>query len=297
MKKAIIPLALAFTILLSGCVQDLGPMDSSHLTGEASSSSSFSQSQVETAPSAPSHIQAEFTGKYTHEEALVAAVNAVLSGYANGTLPEPMRYNTNVVGLTNAAPRDTKLPLEVALQDIQYDFRHSKSSRNNIIVVSIPLENDYMMDIHLDTDQDDFQGKPIGPIAVYFYDLLGSYTAEMAPAAKGGEFLELKSDRLYANGNFYNVRTQAGRVSGSISFSRANGFLWIDIDSMKTPFFYTYFVTDKGELIQDYPQKEWQRTNVINDEKMLIIAQSLYEQFLVALRETEVDSAQSNVRR
>lgn len=273
MKKAGLCLALAAALVLVGCARQ---------AAAGASSGSDAASQAGRGASAAS-AQAPGGDAYAHEADMLALVNQTLSEYAAGTLPEPMRYNTDYSGITNSPPLETALPQSVSLAQLTYELYFAEITGTETLVANLVLENDYTMDIHMDTGGADGAGAPTRVLDVYFYDRQGSGQAESATATRGGDFLNLKSDRLFASADFEEVRTDAGRVSGSISWGKANHFLWIDVDSMKEPFFYTYFVTGEGALVQDYPQKDWQRYEVIHDDKMMTIAQSLYDQFRSAL--------------
>lgn len=296
MKRAKMALALLMALVLAGCVQDLGPppeTDDWGMAPQASSSQAedlFSgESTQQSGPASSDAVSRERNeAAYPYKQEMVGMVNDVLEGYASGSLPEPMHYNSDYTGIVNSPPGDSQLPERVSLADVKYEIRYGELTDKDFIVVSVPLENDYIMDVHIDTDSNDGTGRPLRASSVYYFDMQGTQQREAADAERGGEYLNIRSDRLFASADFDNVRTDAGRVSGSISWGKANGFLWIDIDSMKSPFFYTYFVNGGGGLVQDYPQKDWQHTDVVNDEKMMAIAQSLFNQFYNVLNAADM---------
>lgn len=279
MKKAGLSLVLAAVLMLAGCTSAAQGATSGGVAQPEPTASAQPDSSG-SASSAPPEAGGEFA--YT-AEALVL-INETLESYATGSLPEPMRYNSDYTGINNAPPLDSALPESVTRDEVRYDRRYGELI--DTVVATLELENGYTMDIHMETEG--AVGRPQRVTGVYYYDMEGSGQADYAAASRGGEFLHLKSDRLFASADFEDVRTDAGLVSGSISWGKANHFLWIDIDSMKEPFFYTYFVTGDGGLVQDYPQKDWQRYSVVNDDKMMIIVQSLYEQFRSALSASEL---------
>lgn len=280
MKKAGLSLGLAAVLLLAGCASAAQGATSGGGVVQPEPTASVQPDASESVSSAPPDKDGEF--EYP-AEALVL-VNGALEDYATGILPEPMRYNSDYTGINNAPPLDSALPESVTQDEVRYDRRYGELI--DTVVATLELENGYTMDIHMETEG--AAGRPQRVTGVYYYDMEGSGQADYAVAPRGGQFLHLKSDRLFASADFEDVRTDAGLVSGSISWGKANRFLWIDIDSMKEPFFYTYFVTGDGGLVQDYPQKDWQRYSVVNDDKMMIIAQSLCEQFRSALAGAEL---------
>ena len=273
---------------LSGCVQDLAPLP---LTGgwqtpdaaaaavvqqpDSVAGTALPAAMEELAPSPSARSYGSSQG-YAFKQEMIEMFNKVLADYASGALPESVSYNANYSSISNKPPRDVTLPAEVALSDVEFDIRYGEYLRRDYIVVSLPLENEFVMDVHIDTDDVDMKGRPQRTSAVYFFDMQGTKQLEEVDVGEDGRFLFLRNDRLYASVDFDYVRTNAGRVSGSLSWGKANGLLWIDIDSMKEPFFYTYSVNIYGGITQDYPQKDWQRTDVINDDKMMMIAQSLF---------------------
>ena len=280
MKKAGLSLVLAAVLLLGGCAsaaQGATSGGGAGLPEPAASTPPDTSGSVSSALSDPG-------GKFEYTAEALVLVNETLENYATGILPEPMRYNSDYTGINNAPPLDSALPESVTRDEVRYDRRYGELI--DTVVATLELENGYTMDIHMETEG--AAGRPQRVTGVYYYDMEGSGQAEYAVASRGGEFLHLKSDRLFASADFEDVRTDAGLVSGSISWGKANRFLWIDVDSMKEPFFYTYFLTGDGGLAQDYPQKDWQRYSVVNDDKMMIIAQSLYEQFRSALAASEL---------
>lgn len=274
MKKAGLSLVLAAVLALAGCAemaQGASPSGSASLPDTAAGQPKQSESASQAQPASSSEFE--------YRSEALALVNGALEDYASGVFPEPMRYNTDYSGINNSPPVDSALPQSVGADDVTYDRRSGELV--DTVVATLELENDYTMDIHM--EMEGASGRPLRVTGIHYYDMQGSGQAEYAAATHGGEFLRLKSDRLFASADFENVRTDAGMVSGSISWGKANRFLWIDIDSMKEPFYYTYYVVDGEGLVQDYPQKEWQQYTVIHDEKMMTIAQSLYEQLCTAL--------------
>lgn len=286
MKKASLCLALLAAFFLAACIKGAGPQSRLDIGIFAPASGSTAQkpAQAQSQEGAQKQFNAE---NYPYKDQMLAMVNQTLADYASGTLPEPMRYNTDYSGITSPAPKDAPLPQNVSLQNLQMQLRYSPMTGADYLLVSLVLENSYSMSIHIDTSAANGQGQPQRVTGVYFYDKAGNHQKESVQAGRGGQFLNLKSDRLFASADFEALRTDAGLVSGSISVSKANGFIWVDIDSMKEPFFYTYYVAEQGGLVQDYPQKDWQRYTVINDDKMMIIASSLHRQFLDAILQME----------
>ena len=280
MKKTALSLVLAAVLVLAGCTsaaQGATP-------GGGATSAESAVSVLPDASGGAVSALSEPGGKFEYTAEALVLVNETLENYASGFLPEPMRYNSDYTGINNAPPLDSTLPASVTQDEVRYDRRYGELI--DTVVATLTLENSYTMDIHMETEG--AAGRPQRVTGVYYYDMEGSGQADYAVASRGGEFLHLKSDRLFASADFEDVRTDAGLVSGSISWGKANRFLWIDVDSMKEPFFYTYYLADDGVLTQDYPQKDWQRYSVVNDDKMMIIAQSLYEQFRSALEAAEL---------
>ena len=116
--------AILCTLYLTGC----NPTDSTSSRATSSESVSVAPESVASTPVSEPAVSSEPTVPTIPAEDFVllqqlvlADVNKALHGYADGTLPEPYRYETEP-GNHCKAPQGVTLPTEAAWEDLRVDY-------------------------------------------------------------------------------------------------------------------------------------------------------------------------------